>query len=298
MKDYEIYSTMKVPKNSNIILRLDGRKFHSLAKHLNLEKPYDYNFSTLMSEVAKDLFDEFSPLFIYTFSDEISILLSEIPFLGRIEKLNSVFASLAGGSFTYHLLNDCKELFDFDLNDDVLFPISFDSRVIPINNEDIPNYFKWRQDEAWRNCINAYGIWALNQEYSSNEATERIKGLKSKDIHDLLFKRGINLNDVDTWKKRGIGVYKKSRKIEGFNPLKNEKTISRRLDLYVDYELDLLDEKFFSNLLKDDKWGILMGFKGLVKSLSSDKTYDKVIVDSGVIDSAVYYSKNHFRMSF
>ena len=253
MKDYEIYSTMKVPKNSNIILRLDGRKFHSLAKHLNLEKPYDYNFSTLMSEVAKDIFDEFSPLFVYTFSDEISILLSEIPFLGRIEKLNSVFASLAGGSFTYHLLNDCKELFDFDLNDDVLFPISFDSRVIPINNEDIPNYFKWRQDEAWRNCINAYGIWALNQEYSSNEATERIKGLKSKDIHDLLFKRGINLNDVDTWKKRGIGVYKKSRKIEGFNPLKNEKTISRRLDLYVDYELDLLDEKFFSNLLKDDK---------------------------------------------
>ena len=34
-----------------------------------------------------------------------------------------------------------------------------------------------------------------------------------------------------------------------------------------------------------------MGFKGLVKSLSSDKTYDKVIVDSGVIASAVYYSK-------
>ena len=32
-----------------------------------------------------------------------------------------------------------------------------------------------------------------------------------------------------------------------------------------------------------------MGFKDLVKSLSIDKTYDKVIVDSGVIDSAVYY---------
>ena len=94
MKDYEIYSTMKVPKNSNIILRLDGRKFHSLAKHLNLEKPYDYNFSTLMSEVAKDIFDEFSPLFVYTFSDEISILLSEIPFLGRIEKFNYFFTSI------------------------------------------------------------------------------------------------------------------------------------------------------------------------------------------------------------
>ncbi|MBQ1834258.1 MAG: hypothetical protein II111_00910, partial [Oscillospiraceae bacterium] len=43
-----------------------------------------------------------------------------------------------------------------------------------------------------------------------SEATEKIKGLKSKDIHDLLFERGINLNDVDTWKKRGIGIYKKS----------------------------------------------------------------------------------------
>ena len=41
-----------------------------------------------------------------------------------------------------------------------------------------------------------------------------------------------------------------------------------------------------------------MGFKGLVKSLSSDKTYDKVIVDSGVIDSAVYYSKKSFLHEF
>ena len=63
MKDYEIYSTMKVPKNSNIIIRLDGRKFHSLAKGLNLVKPYDKNFYRVMSQVCEDLFKEFSPLF-------------------------------------------------------------------------------------------------------------------------------------------------------------------------------------------------------------------------------------------
>ena len=41
-----------------------------------------------------------------------------------------------------------------------------------------------------------------------------------------------------------------------------------------------------------------MGFKDFVKSLSNEKTYDKVIVDSGVIDSAVYYSKKSFPHEF
>ena len=100
MKDYEIYSTMKVPKNSNIIIRLDGRKFHSLAKALNLVKPYDENFYKIITNVCLDIFNQFAPKFIYAFSDEISILLDEIPFSRRVEKINSVFASLASSSFT------------------------------------------------------------------------------------------------------------------------------------------------------------------------------------------------------
>ena len=90
MKEYEVYGDLKVPVNSKIILRLDGRSFHSLAKNLNLEKPYDEDFARLMVKVSKDLFNEFAPVFIYTFSDEISILLDNIPFNGRIEKINSV----------------------------------------------------------------------------------------------------------------------------------------------------------------------------------------------------------------
>ena len=95
MKEYEVYGDLKVPVNSRIILRLDGRSFHSLAKNLNLEKPYDEDFAGLMVKVSKDLFNEFAPVFIYTFSDEISILLDNIPFNGRIEKINSVVASFA-----------------------------------------------------------------------------------------------------------------------------------------------------------------------------------------------------------
>ena len=247
MKDYEIYSNLKIPKGSNIILRLDGRKFHTLSRKLNLEKPYDFNFSSLMVEVSKDIFREFSPKFIYTFSDEISILLDEIPFGGRLEKLDSVFASIASGSFTYHFMNNLDN-FNVEFDDDlksVILPISFDSRVVPVGSN-VLDYFKWRQDESWRNCVNAYGIWALNKEYSSEIANSKIKGLKSGDIHQLLFERGINLNDVETWKKRGIGIYKKSYEIEGFNPVKNEKTQSTRHKLYVDWDLELFNKDFFN----------------------------------------------------
>ena len=44
MKEYEVYSSLKVPKNSKIIVRLDGRSFHKLADDLDLVKPYDGNF--------------------------------------------------------------------------------------------------------------------------------------------------------------------------------------------------------------------------------------------------------------
>lgn len=236
MKEYEVYGDLKVPINSKIILRLDGRNFHSLSKKLNLKKPYDENFAKLMVKVSRDLFNEFAPLFIYTFSDEISILLDNIPFNGRIEKINSVIASFATSSFTYNL------------NKQLTKPLAFDSRIIPIVDGDIPKYFKWRQDESWRNCINAYGIHTLKSKYGNKVANEKIKGLKSKDIHELLFKEGINLNDVDNWKKRGIAIYKKHKKIVGFNKKKNKNQLSYRNFLFTDLEIPLFDENFFKDI--------------------------------------------------
>lgn len=215
MKEYEIYSNLKVPKCSKTILRLDGRGFHSLANHLNLEKPYDKNFSDLMVNVALNIFKEFYPLFIYTFSDEINILLNEVPFNGRIEKLNSVMASFASSSFSLNLNNDYK-------------PVSFDCRIISII--DISKYFKWRQDEAWRNCVNSYGIWILKEKFSKEVANEKIKGLKLADIHELLFSFGINLNNIENWKKRGIAIYKYNDKI------------------YKDYNIPIFSNEFFKTI--------------------------------------------------
>ena len=236
MKDFEVYSSLKVPKNSKIIIRLDGRSFHQLAHDLNLVKPYDENFYTVISKVCEDLFKEFSPLFVYTFSDEISLLLDSIPFEGRIEKINSVIASFAASSFVMHYDTQFKK------------PPAFDSRVIPITDGDILRYFKWRQDESWRNCVNAYGISYMKSKYSNREANDKIKGMNLSDIHELLFQNGINLNDVYTYKTRGIGVYRKNKKVVGFNQKENKNQTSYRSYVYTDWELPIFSEEFFKGI--------------------------------------------------
>jgi tRNA(His) 5'-end guanylyltransferase len=236
MKSYEIYSDLRVPVNSKIIVRLDGRSFHSFARKMELEKPYDNNFSKAMVDVSRELFEEFSPLFVYTFSDEISILLDRIPFNGRIEKINSVIASFAASSFT------------MNYDDDFPKAVAFDSRIIPINDSDIYDYFKWRQDEAWRNCINGYGIHFLKSKYSSDVATEKISGLNLSDIHELLFQNGINLNDVSAWKKRGVGIYRKNKEIKGFNKKESKEQISHRSFIHVDCSLPIFTKEFFNKL--------------------------------------------------
>ena len=236
MKDYEVYSSLKVPKNSKVIMRLDGRAFHKLASDLNLVKPYDKNFYRVMSQVCEDLFKEFSPLFAYTFSDEISLLFDTLPFDGRIEKLDSVIASFTSSSFVLHYNADFRK------------PPAFDSRVVPINDNDILKYFKWRQDESWSNCVNSHGISYLKKKYSNTDANDKIKGMKLNEIHELLFQNGINLNDIETYKKRGIGIYRKNKKVKGFNKKENKNQISYRSYVYTDWELPMFNEEFFKNI--------------------------------------------------
>lgn len=236
MKDFEVYSLLKVPKNSKVIVRLDGRSFHKLACDLNLVKPYDENFYKVISEVCKDLFSEFSPIFIYTFSDEISLLFDKVPFDGRVEKINSVMASFTSSSFVIHYDTEFKK------------PPSFDSRIIPISDDDILKYFKWRQDESWRNCVNSHGISYLKSKYSNAEANDKINGMNQSEVHELLFQNGINLNDIETYKKRGIAIYRKYKKVIGFNKKENKNQESYRSHVHVDWQVPKFSEKLFKDI--------------------------------------------------
>ena len=236
MKEFEVYSSLRVPKNSKIIIRLDGRSFHKLARDLKLVKPYDDNFYNVISEVCRDLFEEFSAQFVYSFSDEISLLLDNVPFDGRVEKIDSVMASFAASSFVMHYDVEFKK------------PPAFDSRIIPVGDGDILDYFRWKQGESWRNCVNSHGIAYLKSKYSNSQANDKIKGMNLSDIHEFLFANGINLNDVETYKKRGIAVYRKNKKVTGFNKKENKNQVSYRSYIYADWELPIFSEKFFKDI--------------------------------------------------
>ncbi|MDO5851363.1 MAG: tRNA(His) guanylyltransferase Thg1 family protein, partial [Methanobacteriaceae archaeon] len=222
MKNYEIYKEIKTPLTTPIIIRLDGRYFSNITKKIGLKKPFDERLADIFIKTTQDLIKEFPSEFIYTFSDEINILLTQIPFNGRIEKLNSIFASYTTGSFIKHLYEYIQDI-----------PIiSFDSRIIPINN-DIVKYFQWRQKEAWRNCINGYAQYILQQKYNKKETITKLYKLKEPQLHDLLYENNISIKEIPSWQKRGIATYKEKINSIGKNPKTNEKNITEKKKIYT-----------------------------------------------------------------
>ena len=145
-------------------------------------------------------------------------------------------AGFASSSFVIHYDVDFKK------------PPAFDSRIIPINDDDILDYFRWRQDESWMNCVNSHGISYLKTKYPNNEANDKINGMKLNEIHELLFQNGINLNDIETYKKRGIGIYRKNKKVVGFNKKENKNQTSYRSYVFTDWELPIFNENFFKKI--------------------------------------------------
>ncbi|HNX17995.1 MAG TPA: tRNA(His) guanylyltransferase Thg1 family protein, partial [Methanoregula sp.] len=73
MENREIFSNLAtIPP---VFVRLDGRAFHGLTKKFGFAKPFDDRFNNAMVEVCRLLVGEsgLSPVFAYTFSDEISL---------------------------------------------------------------------------------------------------------------------------------------------------------------------------------------------------------------------------------
>jgi tRNA(His) 5'-end guanylyltransferase len=226
MENRELFASVTtVPP---VIVRLDGRAFHRLAHVLGLAKPFDVRFSHAMAAVCRCFLagSGFAPEFAYTFSDEISLYFKKLPFSGRVEKIDSVTASFAASALTLAL--ECTT------------PIAFDARVIPATPEYTIEYLVNRQDEAWRNHINAYCQQALITDgMKPRQAAVRLKGLPSRELHEMMHERGVNLAKTPAWQRRGVLAYKKISEKEGFNPVTKEKVKALRSSVVVDDDLPL-----------------------------------------------------------
>jgi len=239
MRIYEQSLDQIILPETYLVARLDGRSFTRLTKEIcNFEAPFDIKFRDLMVNTVKALMDcGFNVLYGYTESDEISLLFSpsENTFGRKVRKYNSTLAGEASASFSLQLGQVA----------------TFDCRIVPLPNvEKVQDYFLWRQEDAHRNSLNSHCYWILRKEGKSvKEATNELEGKSIAYKNELLFSRGINFDQLPTWQKRGIGVWREQYEKEGFNPITQEKEQAIRIRLHEEYELPLGNE--YSKLIED-----------------------------------------------
>lgn len=209
MKDfYEDRTRYKLARRTNTIIRIDGKAFHTYTK--GLQRPFDQGLMEDMNKTAEYLCQNIQGAkFGYVQSDEISILITDYDdidthawFDGNLQKMASIAASLATAKFNQLRMarkcwdgNDVEGYLDADdLNNFKL--AHFDARVFQIPyQEEVINYFIWRQQDATRNSISS----VAQSLYSAKE----LHGKKTSDMQEMIFQKGINWNDFTPREKRG-----------------------------------------------------------------------------------------------
>ena len=243
MRVYEESLDQFILPDLYIAARLDGRSFTRLTKEVcQFEAPFDIRFRDLMVNTVKGLMNAgFRIIYGYTESDEISLLFhpADNTFGRKVRKINTTLAGEASASFSLALGRMA----------------TFDCRVIPLPNTDrVADYFIWRQEDSHRNSLNSHCYWALRREgISARKATSMLEGMSVPDKNELLFGMGINYNDLPNWQKRGVGVAFEDISKEGYNPVKQEKELTVRRELRVNYDIPLGDEyrRYILKMLAD-----------------------------------------------
>lgn len=215
-----------------MVARLDGRSFTKLTKETHsFESPYDERFRDYMVTTVEHLMEcGFKIIYGYTQSDEISLLLDrdEGTFGRKLRKVVSILAGEASAKFSL-LLGDIGV---------------FDCRVSQIPTvQHVVDYFRWRNEDAFRNALNAHCYWSLRKDGDSvQKATARLSGMSVPDKNELLFQKGTNFNRLPSWQKRGIGVYWEEYEKETVNQKTKEIVFATRRRLKRDLQLPMKDE--------------------------------------------------------
>jgi tRNA(His) 5'-end guanylyltransferase len=80
--------------------------------------------------------------------------------------------------------------------------------------------------------------------YKPAKTAKKLKGLKTKEFHEMMFKQGVNLAKTPQWQRRGILVYKQPF-------LKKAKSsLVERWKLKEDWNLPLFTSKDGSKLIQ------------------------------------------------
>ena len=225
MKEYEYVTRNYLTRKLPVIIRIDGKAFHSFTR--GFKKPFDEIFVKSMQETMKYLCENVQGCVLgYCQSDEITLVLVDYQsreacswFDNNVQKMCSVSASMATMAFNRAFNMEIAPYYDDCYDSDptvakyyrTLFMASdkgamFDSRVFTVPKEEVVNTLIWRQQDATRNSIQSVG--------QANFSHNQLHGKNCSDIQDMLMlEKGINWNDYPTHLKRGTCCIKKPFKI-------------------------------------------------------------------------------------
>lgn len=200
MKGYENTYRNHLPKRLPVIIRIDGKAFHTYTK--GMERPFDEKLSNAMWETTKFLCKNIQGCKIgYTQSDEISLLITNYDklttdswFDNNVQKMVSVAASMATAKFNEEIHKVYPEK-GFAM---------FDARVFVVPHDEALNCLLWRQLDAAKNSVSMVA--------QANFPHKSLQGLNSGQMQDkLMLEKNINWSKLPVWQKRGVAIVKRQK---------------------------------------------------------------------------------------
>lgn len=228
---YEQIPKTKLMRRCPVIIRCDGRSFHTFTK--GFKRPFDEVLIKTMLETTKYLCENIQGCVLgYTQSDEITLVLVDYQkfetsawFDYEVQKMCSIAASMTTMAFNKFFTmnvdvwgeNNLPNYSEGGTNEPVDEEFMrlcdcywksiekgamFDARVFNIPKEEVTNCLYWRQLDATRNSIQMVG--------QVNFSHKELHGKSCNAIQDMLMtQKGINWNDLPTYQKRGSCCIKK-----------------------------------------------------------------------------------------
>lgn len=182
----------KLASDLPIMVRLDGKAFHTYTKGLN--RPFDENLSRTMRETTAWLVEQTNAKIGYTQSDEITLVFfsnnpdAQPMFDGKVQKMTSVLSSMCTAKF--------NQLAQINIEEKKNKFAYFDARVWNVPDmETVAKVFFWREEDAVKNSITmaASAIYSHKQLHGIGSQA-KIKMMANKNVdyyaYPDFFKRG------------------------------------------------------------------------------------------------------------
>lgn len=262
-KSYEYITRTFLTRRIPVIIRLDGKAFHTFTR--GFDKPFDGVLMRSMQRTMKYMCENVQGcVFGYTQSDEITLVLTDYAktttdawFGYNVQKMASVAASMATLAFDRFFAEEYDDFgnkmvghCDVSSKERKLWDkyreahkrgAIFDARAFSVPKDEVCNCLIWRQQDAVRNSIEAAG----QAHFSARELHKK----STEEIRQMLLGKEINWLEFSTDCKRGSCCYRVQVTEDVQIPDRGTVTVTRNRWV-VDHDIPV----FSTNRLFVEKW--------------------------------------------